>query len=521
MFKPKKYLTALLFLVLSVYTAQDNSTKEIEALYEDRPFSTPAEDLKIGFKALKIAIAANNEDQIKSMLYEICAAYYRAGQYSEAMKYAAKIDSRPGSDKYYSKIYISRIKFHLYKDFGMTDKAKLELDNAFKKASRLENQDTDTYHELKGYLYRDKSEMFTDIDSILKYDQKNLEEFLKFRKLYKRFSNLSMPYNNVGYDYLQKGNLDLALLNYKKAEYYALKADDQFNYAYVCQSFGEYYETLGKPDIAVEFYKKCLAIAQRFNEYKLALAATDYIRQIYLKQGDRENSIKYDQLFTELTNTVNVNKKAELNKVVAIIEKEKDLELINSNKSKYWIIGSLLFLGSLISIFAVYLYNKNKKDYLKFTKVIEEMKNRAATQVHHTEKEGAKSLSTNISDEKEHELMKKLNNFERKEQFLSSEISLGSLASNFNTNVNYLSKVIKKYRNHNFNSYINELRINYITEKLRTNPEYLNYKIAYLSEECGFSSYSSFVSIFKQQTGLTPSKFIEYLSKEQSNNNQN
>lgn len=74
----------------------------------------------------------------------------------------------------------------------------------------------------------------------------------------------------------------------------------------------------------------------------------------------------------------------------------------------------------------------------------------------------------------------------------------------------------KKNKNASFSGYINELRINYITNKLRSNPEYLTYKIAYLAEEFGYSSYNSFVSIFKQQTGLTPSRFIDYLSKEDS-----
>jgi AraC-like DNA-binding protein len=42
----------------------------------------------------------------------------------------------------------------------------------------------------------------------------------------------------------------------------------------------------------------------------------------------------------------------------------------------------------------------------------------------------------------------------------------------------------------------------------------MNYKISYLAETCGFSSHSTFATIFKSITGITPITFIELLKKE-------
>ncbi|WP_379966261.1 helix-turn-helix domain-containing protein [Epilithonimonas sp. UC225_85] len=117
----------------------------------------------------------------------------------------------------------------------------------------------------------------------------------------------------------------------------------------------------------------------------------------------------------------------------------------------------------------------------------------------------------NISLETEKEIIKKMELFEKKNQFLSPDISLGKLALDFKTNNTYITYVIKKYRNDSFVNYINKLRINYIIHKMTHHKEYSNYKIEYLARESGFSSYSTFKRIFTKQTGMDPSIFIEYV----------
>ena len=116
-----------------------------------------------------------------------------------------------------------------------------------------------------------------------------------------------------------------------------------------------------------------------------------------------------------------------------------------------------------------------------------------------------------VSLELDERIIKLLKKFEQKQRFLSPAISLTNMSSDFNTNSTYLSAIIKKHKNINFSGYINDLRIDYIITKLETTPQYLNYKIAYLAEECGFSSHTVFIRVFKEKTGVTPSVFIEIL----------
>ena len=122
-----------------------------------------------------------------------------------------------------------------------------------------------------------------------------------------------------------------------------------------------------------------------------------------------------------------------------------------------------------------------------------------------------------IPQETEQSILTKLKRFENSSKFTNKDMSLAVLAGQLDTNTKYLSEIINKHYHVNFNTYVNKLRINYIVEKLKTDPNFVNYKISYLAEACGFSSHSSFATIFKSITGIVPMTFIELLKEEKEN----
>ncbi|WP_084625988.1 helix-turn-helix domain-containing protein [Flavobacterium soli] len=123
-----------------------------------------------------------------------------------------------------------------------------------------------------------------------------------------------------------------------------------------------------------------------------------------------------------------------------------------------------------------------------------------------------------MSNEVKEELLKKLIHFEEGTKYTDKSLNLSALAVKLKTNTKYLSYVINKYKKKDFNSYINELRIHYIIRKMESNHAYLNYKISYLANECGFSSHSKFTAVFKSIVGMSPSCFMEQLSKRKNEN---
>ena len=83
------------------------------------------------------------------------------------------------------------------------------------------------------------------------------------------------------------------------------------------------------------------------------------------------------------------------------------------------------------------------------------------------------------------------------------EISLESIADNFNTTPKYLSKLIKDKLGINFVDYLAGLRINAAKILLTQTDK----NISDIFAEVGFNNRNTFIRTFKKSTGLTPSEF--------------
>lgn len=117
-----------------------------------------------------------------------------------------------------------------------------------------------------------------------------------------------------------------------------------------------------------------------------------------------------------------------------------------------------------------------------------------------------------MANETLEKLLKRLEQFERSDLYLKNNISLCKLSSYCESNTKYISHVINSCKEQDYNNYINELRIQYIVSKLKTDKNYRKYKIAFLAKEAGFSSPNKFSTIFKNFKGILPSAYIKNLN---------
>jgi len=93
--------------------------------------------------------------------------------------------------------------------------------------------------------------------------------------------------------------------------------------------------------------------------------------------------------------------------------------------------------------------------------------------------------------------------------YLNSNLSLQTIADEFNISSGYLSQLINNFGNQNFNDLINSLRIKE-AKKMLQDKNFNKYTINAIALEAGFNSKSNFYLTFKKLTGTTPLEYIKY-----------
>lgn len=101
---------------------------------------------------------------------------------------------------------------------------------------------------------------------------------------------------------------------------------------------------------------------------------------------------------------------------------------------------------------------------------------------------------------------KLLAHIEQNKPFLNPELTLTDLAKQLEIGRNQLSQVINIGVGDNFYNFINKFRVDEVKQLIKEDPN-RQYKIMSLANDAGFNSKSSFNSIFKKITGLTPSEY--------------
>jgi len=240
------------------------------------------------------------------------------------------------------------------------------------------------------------------------------------------------------------------------------------------------------PDVVSQLviYKKLAQLGsktQNKSEYKKNILAANELQMVVDQSMNRAKSL-----------------------VISHIENQKTKSKSAAANYLLW-----LFIGLVICCLGVvFYYVRTKREYRQFQKIMD---------TNAPKKKDEPIRSNSIPAKTEQELLKKLLKFEQSQKFLQPDISLTGLAKSLDTNTKYLSDVINRNKQVNFNQYINDQRIHYLIEKMKAEPKYLNYKMYYLAEECGFSSQSSFSTVFKSVTGLSPLSFIKFLKNEIKN----
>jgi AraC-like DNA-binding protein len=97
---------------------------------------------------------------------------------------------------------------------------------------------------------------------------------------------------------------------------------------------------------------------------------------------------------------------------------------------------------------------------------------------------------------------------ENNNRFLDPLFSIEILASETQMSIHKISQALQLHTNHNFNDYVNKLRVEKAKKYLIAR-EYSDYTIASIGLECGFNSKSTFYRAFSKYANTTPTNYRE------------
>ncbi len=357
-------------------------------------------------------------------------------------------------------------------------------------------------------------------DSALVYYKKGIVEALKNKDSITYYAFVSKSGNALAV----KGNYSAAKDSLQKAhtykDYFINSYETQYNY-YMGMSFmAENNVSLG-----VDYFKKVDSIYTAKNVlYPELPEVYDRLVGFYKENGDQKTQLLYMQKLVDVVKQIDAKRVEVKSKIaeeyeIPLLLEEKN-ELINqleetnaASRKTVWGIAGVLVLSLLVLLYYVRRQRVFKKRFQSLMEQQEAENKTTETIAPRSSEEDATAQVLDISEDIVTDILKELEIFEREKQFLSSKIKLTGLAKACNTNSTYLSKVINFRKDKNFSTYINELRVQYSFNELKTNSVFRKYTIKAIAGECGFKSAESFSKAFYKKYGIYPSYYIKQLEE--------
>ncbi len=468
---------------------------------------------------------------------------------------------------YPAKSYI--LKGILYNNEGRYKEALNEYSRALK-LNKVENEDQEYYIKKLIAILKTATEEYKEaLPLFLEYYQHENNKINTNKKDEKNYISSIFSLANIyakSKDYQKSIQYaDLGLLECKKynnySNYYYLMMIKGINYFYLNNykfsynilsdvekglmknkdfaNLGILYYYLGKIEYknnltenAVKYFKKADSISFRFNSFEpIKREGYEILIDYYKNKKDLKNQLKYINKLIYTDSVVAISRKNLSKEILKkydtpLLMKEKEglIEKLNFKNTFYTWLVVFLLLTVLIFIYIINENRKKIKGYEKNAKAlliekssitpkISEDKNGENNNVIITKTKDKNSKSELATNPIFKELVEKINLFEKNNEFLGKNITLESLSKDFDTNRDYLSKIINETKGKNFSQYLNELRINYIVEVLKSNPKIRKHTIAAIAEDIGYNNSESFTNAFKKITGTLPSYFIKALNE--------
>lgn len=515
-------IVSITFCLMFFCSAQNQNQEDLSGSETlDRSKISPESILNQSLKKLEQPISEEAKYEVRMKMAD---AYLKIkkpdfAKSTEMLFKAKEIAEKLDNIKLKAKIYGSIANQYSFLNFP--DKIKPYLDLSKQQVDKLPNGYEKNF--LTARLYIEYGNLEADKENFL-VAKKDYQKALKFlgnigNPSKKNIFQFRRAFYNMGVSYAYLKQNDSAEYFLNKAMAIRDTENKEFKY-FIYNTLAKVYIDKNENQRAID----SLEIVLKEDAFKDNRLKADMYKKLitsYKALNDKEKYIEYSEKLLELEPDVKDNNLKAINTAVTIEQKgllDKISDKEGHNQVLIIICGFLILMGG-ISI--LYINQKRKKEKLLYQNFISNLEKEEETskreEIIQPEIEEKEKIPFSVPSSAETMILEKLEKFEASAKFTNQKLTVASLAVMFKTNPTYLSETIKKHKQKNFNNYLNVLRINYICKQILERPEFLNYKISYLAEAAGFSSHSSFTTVFKNVTGISPSAFLREAEKKHQN----
>ncbi len=467
-----------------------------------------------------------DHNSLAELYLEISTCYYFLGKNNEALSFAQKAkDVSYLGENYNQRVRICGLLANRYRDIGLIPKAKSSLKEGLNDAEKIHDPQESNW--VKSLLLTEYSKALTEekkYDSASIYITKSLDALSHMKTSDKVKFQYTVTYLGAGVNYVfakqwekAEAMLEKAIISAKGTEWEQYHISSAQIYLSVIYTNRKEYQK------AID----TLISAEKLTEPKdpKRVELYHYLAQNYLAENNLKEYKKYNELYQTARSSLSAENQKAVNKSVQILDSIIKEEADKRKRTYNFLMALGIF--TVLSLAGIIFYYQRKKAKQKqlFQNIISKLEQKLKENNSSTfiPKENPLELVIDTTESQkdrtipeavEKKILQKLKKFEQSEKFINPNLSLSSLASDLKTNPRYLSEIISQHYGKNFNTYINELRIEYICRNILEDSKYRKYKVGALAEISGFSSAENFSKIFKKITGISPSVFIENATNE-------
>lgn len=307
----------------------------------------------------------------------------------------------------------------------------------------------------------------------------------------------------------EKGEREQARAQYEKAWSYR-DIETATTVSNVCLSYGSFLLDCGEPAAAAELFTQGLRLNDDINNnvftYKLYRGLSRACQQLGRWQDALEYYQKYDQQADSIFSIKRERATAALVLQYETARHEAQLQKMKSIMQMI-AVASAAALVILAVLWTMYrhknrMYTSIVRQYREALRKEKTLEDRIASLTQ------AQQGDTALSPGKGDELFASIERLMQQERlYRQQNITRDKLAEIVGTNRTYVSRIINERTGKTFNQYISSYRISEALQIL-TDPS-SKVQMKTIAIESGFCSFSTFAKQFKDEVGMTPSKYRE------------